>query len=258
MYVFTSAVFFLLFFSFFNKEEAFKATFNGKTITEINQMDSASFAAFTAKLGDAGRPMTREQFRNYLDTSFSSGVHFGGANYKSAKEYDSLLASGKINDNWLERQFIYKQIGINEKYNHNFQEILAAFTHTLIHSIPEMLFISLPLLALILKLLYVRRKQFYYVSHGIFGIHLYIFIFIALLILFSISKINDALHWKALGDISGILILGLFVYEYLALKFFYRQGWVKTFFKFLLLDILFLIVVVILFGIFVFSSFFNI
>lgn len=258
MYVFTSAIFFLLFFSFFNKEDVFKPTINGKTIAQINQMDSASFASFTADLDSAHRSMTRKEFQGYLDTTFSSGLHLGGDKYKSKKEYDSVLASGKRHDSWLTRQFIYKQIEINEKYNNNSQQILSAFTHTLIHSIPQMLFVSLPLLALILKLLYIRRKQFYYVSHGIFGIHLYIFIFIALLILFTLSRINNSLHWKIVSVTSTILTLGLFVYEYLALKNFYRQGWIKTFFKFLLLNFLFLIVLVILFGIFVFSSFFNI
>lgn len=258
MYVFTSAIFFLLFFSFFNKGEPFKITVNGKTTIEINKMDSASFAAFTATIHNTGKPMTRKEFQNYLDTSISSGLHLNGINYKSKKEYDSLLASGKEKNNWFARQFIYKLIEINEKYNNNSREITSAFTHTLIHNIPQMLFISLPLLALILKLLYIRRKQFYYVNHGIFGIHLYIFIFIALLVLFAISKINAGLHWKALSTVSGILTFGLYVYEYLALKNFYRQGWFKTFLKFLLLNISFLIVLIILFTIFIFFSFFNI
>ncbi|MFI5185467.1 MAG: DUF3667 domain-containing protein [Chitinophagales bacterium] len=258
MYVFTSAIFFLLFFSFFQQGEVSKTAINGKTIAEINQMDSASFASFTAAINSTGKAMTRKEFGDYIDKQLSSGFHVGGTNYKSRKEYDSLLAAGKKNDNWLVRQFIYKQIAINEKYNNDTRLIFSAFSHTLIHSLPQMLFISLPLLALILKLLYVRRKQFYYVNHGIFAIHLYIFLFIALLILFTISKINDGLHWKALGSFSGMLILGLFVYEYLALKFFYKQGWIKTFFKFLLTDFLFLIVLAVLFGIFIFFSFFNI
>ena len=258
MYVFTSAIFFLLFFTFFQTGDVVKATFNGKTIAQINNMDSASFAKFTSSLNDSAKPMTRKQFQAFYDTNFPSGLHFGGQTYRSNEEYDSLLAAGKRKDSWLERQFIYKQIAINQKYNNNSQQIISAFTHGIIHSLPQMLFVSLPLLALILKLLYVRRKQFYYVSHGIFAIHLYIFIFISQLVLFSLSKLNDAVHWKPLSSVVGIFIIGLFVYEYLSMKNFYKQGWIKTFFKFLLLNFLFLIILVVVFVIFTFFSFFNI
>ena len=201
--------------------------------------------------------MTRQQFERYLDTTFSSGLHFGGTNYKSRREYDSLLTSGKKKDGWLKRQLTYKQIEINEEYD-NRQQFISAFTHELIHSLPQMLFISLPLLALVLKLLYIRRKQFYYVSHGIFGIHLYIFVFIALLFIFALSRANSRLHSQALVNVSGVLIFGLFVYQYLAMKNFYKQGWAKTFLKFSLLNIIFSTVLSLLFVIFVFFSFLNI
>jgi len=111
---------------------------------------------------------------------------------------------------------------------------------------------------LILKLMYIRRKQFYYVSHVIFSIHLYVFLFIAQLILFSISKLNDTLDSGFLNFILVSLALGFFVYEYLALKNFYRQGWIKTFFKFLLINISYIIMVVLLFAFFAVFSFFNI
>jgi len=121
-----------------------------------------------------------------------------------------------------------------------------------------MLWISLPLLALILKLMYIRRKQFYYVSHIIFSIHLYVFLFIAQLLLFSISKLNKTLDLGFFDFILVILALGLFVYEYLALKRFYGQTWIKTFFKFLLINISYIIMVVVLFAFFAVFSFFNI
>jgi hypothetical protein len=260
MYVFTSAIFFLLFFSFLQKDESFQPTISvdGKALSSIMKMDSASFAAFTAHLDSGGKPMTRQQFEAYVKTNFNSGFHIKNANYNSRKEYDSLLASGKISPGWLERQVVYKQIAINQKYNNNSQQILAAFVHTLLHSLPQMFFLSLPLLAFILKLMYIRRKQFYYVSHGIFSIHLYVFLFIAMLVSFGVSKINEGLQWGLLKFVSVLLILGMIAYEYMALKNFYRQGRLKTFIKFLLVNILFSIVVGFLFVIFILFSFFNI
>ncbi|MDP4262309.1 MAG: DUF3667 domain-containing protein [Bacteroidota bacterium] len=265
MYVFTSAIFFLLFFSFFYSDKGTEVvtTVNGKTIAEINEMDSASFAAFTANINKEDNkpavPMSRDEFQKYLDRVLVTGIHFTpGTHYRSKAQYDSMLASGAQKHSWIRRQFVYKEIAINERYHNDPVQISKAFQGALIHSIPQMLFISLPFLALILKLLYIRRRQFYYVSHGIFSIHLYIFLFIAMLILFSISRLNDQMHWGILTFISVILSIGLVVYAYLALKHFYRQGWFKTFVKFLLLNLLFLVVLGVLFAVFVLFSLFKI
>src|SRR5688572_12792493 len=68
MYVFTSAVFFILFFAakdFSNVD--YNLTINGKKMGEINAMDSANFAAFTTKLNE-GKPMTRAEFQHFADS----------------------------------------------------------------------------------------------------------------------------------------------------------------------------------------------
>jgi len=266
MYVFTSAIFFLLFFSFFYSDQGHsigKTTINGKTLEEIDAMDPATFAAFTAHINKEDDkpavPMSRAEFERYKDTVLSvPGVRFSGTTYRSKAHYDSMLASGAKKDNWVQRQFVYKEIEINEKYKNDRSQVTKAFQGTLIHSIPQMLFISLPLLALILKLFYIRRKQFYYVSHGIFSLHLYIFVFIAMLVLFTLSALNTYLHWGLLNAVSGFLTFGLFVYEYIALKKFYQQGWLKTFFKFILIDLVFVFVLSLLFVVFILFSLFKI
>ncbi|HMG68252.1 MAG TPA: hypothetical protein VK588_11225, partial [Chitinophagaceae bacterium] len=235
---------------------------NGKTLVEIDRMDSATFAVFTANINKEDHkpaiPMTRDKFQKYKDSAVQVGFQINGENYATKEAYQRDLASGKKKDGWFLRQLIYKQIEINQKYNKDPQQILNAIKHAVIHKLPQMLFVSLPVLALILKLLYIRRKQFFYVSHGIFSIHLYVFLFIGLLILFSISKMNQDLNSGILDSLSNIIVISLFVYEFLALKNFYGQGWIKTFFKFLLVDISFIIMLGILFVVFAGFSFFNI
>lgn len=270
MYVFTSAIFFLLFFSFFESKGPLKIvpTINGKTLEQIDKMDSAAFVKFTTGLNEESdrpaAPMTREEFKQYADTIIrvlfldSSGLHLAGANYNSVKEFDSLQHTRAREQNWFKRQLIYKELELNEKYHNNKLEIFNAIKEGLMHKLPQMLWISLPLLALIMKLMYVRRKQFYYVSHIIFSIHLYIFIFIGQLIIFSIAKLNKTLDLGFLTVLSTVLTLGLFVYAYLALKNFYGQGWIKTFFKFLLINISYIIILLLLFAFFTVFSFFNI
>lgn len=263
MYVFTSAIFFLLFFSFFYSGKGSIATtyVNGKSLDAIDNMDSASFAAFTANINKEDKkpaiPMSREEFKEYIDSvTIFTGVHLTGRpQYQSEAQYDSTDAR---HDSWFRRQLVRREISLNKEYHNDPKQIEEAFKSSLIHSLPQMLFISLPFLALILKLLYVRRKQFYYVSHGIFSIHLYIFLFIAMLFLFSLGKLDGALHSGILRAVTAILSIGLVVYAYLAMKHFYRQGWLKTFLKFFLVSILFTVFVGLLFTVFVFFSLFKI
>lgn len=259
MYVFTSAFFFLLFFTFFTSgESAIKdnITVNDKSLTQIAKMDSAQFADFTKNINkEDDKPvvaMTREEFRQYVENS-GSGFQVIGIKYKTKAEYDSALAAGKKH-NWIERAFVYKIIEINTKYKGNRTGAMIALREKLLHSIPQMLFWSLPLLALLLKLLYIRRKDFYYVSHGIFSLHFYIFIFLDLLLIFLIGELQDKLHWGFFTFIKAFLYLGMFFYLYKAMRNFYQQGRAKTILKYFLLFCLFMIVIGILLTVFVLFS----
>jgi hypothetical protein len=265
MYVFTSFVFFLIFFSLSGDWKNVKysiADINGKTLTQIDAMDSTEFAAFTATInsigGDPGPAMTRKDFRHYVDSLTAGGLHFTGYRYRSKAEYDSMLAHGAKKHNWIQRTLIYKEIALNEKYENNSKNILIAFRNKFLHLLPQMLFVSLPLLALLLKLLYIRRKEFYYVNHAIFSIYLYIFLFLVFLVMIGIGKLSGILHWGIFDYTLLLLGLGIFVYEYAAMYKFYRQGVVKTFFKFLLLNMLYIITLLVLFFGFMLFSLFEI
>ena len=273
MYVFSSAFFFLVFFSFFNtgKSKFSGTTINGKSLPEIAKMDSASFADFTRNinLGDnrPDLPMTRKAFDRYVDSSLKrvfdstlnkSGLVVFGRNYKTRAAYDSALLSGTETDNWLLQQIVYQVIDLNKKYKNNAGEVIAAFRSTLLHSLPQMLFISLPLLALLLQLLYYRHKQFLFVNHAIFSIQLYIFVFISMLLLFGLNRLNEQLHWGAITILSAMIYFGLFFYEYKAMRYFYGQRRAKTIFKFMLLNLVFFFMILILFTVFIFFSLFKI
>jgi len=173
-------------------------------------------------------------------------------NYRSIAEYDSsekaLPAARR--DGWLKRRIIKKTIDINNKYRGNPQEGVKKFGESVLHKLPYMLFVSLPLFALILRLVYIRRKwrkQFYIADHGVFTIHLYVFSFILLLLVFALSALQDATHWKFIGWLIAILIITLFFYLYKAMRNFYGQRRWKTFFKFLFVAFGSLIMMLILF-----------
>ncbi len=265
LYVFTSAFFFLVFFSFMtvdNKSLIGNSTINGKTLSQALEMDSLDFDEFTRELNKkndrAAVPMTREQFRLYFDsTILNSGFKFSTTKYASRAAYDSVLLSGKKKHNWLQRQFVYKEIELQEKYGNNNKLVTKEYLRILLHSLPQMFFILLPLFALILKLLYHRRKVFYYVNHSIFSIHFYIFCFITMLLMFGLGKLNNWLGWELITFIQVVLGFYIFFYLYKSMRKFYQQRRAKTIFKFLILSFLLFLTIMSLFLIFIIYSFYK-
>ncbi|HKJ41452.1 MAG TPA: DUF3667 domain-containing protein [Sunxiuqinia sp.] len=100
-------------------------------------------------------------------------------------------------------------------------------------------FVLLPVFALLLKLFYVRRK-IYYIRHLIFSIHIHSFLFV---ILTLVVLLNLIFH-GSIGVLSLWLLVIAPIYIYLAMHNFYRQGYLKTFFKFILLGAIYNLVVV--------------
>jgi len=269
MYVFTSALFFLIFFSLFKMEPTASTTivdngFTKASVQMIKQMDAKAYRAFVDGLvkNDSTLQFAYDsaKYFKYLDSLIGkskSGIRFTPSKYKNRAAYDSALAHGKKH-NWLERELTYREIDLNEKYNGDSKAITSALVDKLIHSLPQLLFVSLPLFALLLKLLYIRRKQYYYVNHAIFTIHLFVFVFIALLAVFGINKLKDSLHAGWLAYFSGLITILIFVYNYKAMRNFYQQGRGKTILKFCILHIVNFIIVMLLFVVFLLLSLFKI
>lgn len=280
MYVFTSAVFFLVFFSLFYvsendvaiaEQKAKAADMNFNTIREEayknakTKEDSAGIIKGLELLG------YKEVDENNIHDSVvrsknsKSGFNFtvGGdvSRYKTLKEYDSVQKAlpGNKRDAWLTKTFTRRSIGLNEKYKGDQQKIAIALINKLVHSIPYLLFVSLPLYALYLKLLYIRhRKQYYFADHGVFLIHLYVFTFLFLLFYFGLDKLEKYTHWKGIGIVQAIFILTGLFYTLKAIKNFYKQGWGKTIIKFMIFNILCIISLVLLFVAFLALTYYQI
>ncbi|MEP7109227.1 MAG: DUF3667 domain-containing protein [Ferruginibacter sp.] len=261
MYIFTSAGFFLIFFSVFqitDKTIDTTITIEGKTLAEIRALDSGSLKIFTATINN-GKSIPSEGLEQYFDSiKKNEGLHFTNRQYRSRQEYDSLFKKGIIKHNWLERKLIYKQIEANDKYHFDRRQFLTSLFSTFLHGFPQLLFISLPIFALFLKLLYWRQKNYYYVSHGIFSIHFYVFVFITMLLIFGFGELSLLLNWKWIKFPQPLLGLAIYFYLYKAMRNFYHQRRAKTIVKFLLLSILSYIMLACLFFVFLLFSFMKI
>ena len=265
LYVFTSAFFFLIFFSmtkFGNSIVNQDNKMKGIAWATVEAMDSTSFNAYSSAInkenGKGSIPMSREEFKLYFDsTALKQSLSFTNDDYKTKAEYDAALKTGKKHHNWFKRQLIYKQIELNEKYHNDSDKAVKEFSSILLHSLPQMLFVLLPFFALMLKMLYFRRKEYYYVNHSIFSIHFYIFFFLNMLIIFGLRSINDTLDWSIIKYVEIILGFGIFFYLYKAMRKFYQQGRGKTIFKFFILCFLLFIMITLIMLFYIFFSLFK-
>lgn len=258
MYIFTSFVFFLVFFSQFHVDEKqFEFKIGKQAISVIDKMDSTEFSDFTKAINN-DKPMTRAAFKKYADSVRGKGVVVGSGKYKTRLAYDSGIAAGIVKDGWVKRNLTYKGFEISEKYRDSEGKLFANLFGILMHNFPSLLFVSLPLFAWFLKLLYFRKKEYLFVSHGIYAIHLYIVYFFVLLVIIFLSLLDKQFNWPFTNTLRSVLFVLLLFYEYKAMRNFYMQRRLKTFSKFLLALFFRLIIIFILFVLFLIFSFLKV
>jgi hypothetical protein len=180
--------------------------------------------------------------------------------YKSILAYDS--AQSKLvptkKDSWLESTIIKKSIEINEKYKNDNVKIGQAILEQFQHYFSRMLYISLPLFALFLWILYRRNKNHYFVDHLIFSIHIYCAFFIILFAIKLINLFTDIVFHKTFVAVTVLTPIILFFYLYKALRNHFNQSRAKTLLKYIILNILTLTLMGVLMLAFIFLSLFNI
>jgi len=274
MYVFTSAVFFLLFFSLFSAEETFKVNspedMTGlerlkelesieKDIRKdslLSEQERVKKLAKLEQMRDTTQPLTWKDFAEVEGAMMKVNMTGVWDKYKTVGQYDSAQKAlpKAERDGWFKSRLARKEISINLKYGNDPKGAAQKLGQNVLYRLPYMLFVSLPLFAFILQLLYIRRKQFYYADHGVFTIHLYIFSFILLLVVFGLDELRDITGWGFINFVMVILFLGLNVYLYKAMRVFYGQRRLKTFIKYLLTALFSLLMMIVLLAIFFFFS----
>src|SRR6266853_257970 len=131
---------------------------------------------------------------------------------------------------------------------------MALFIATLFSNLPYMMLCCIPLFALVLKVLYVRRRIFY-IDHLIYALHIHTFFYVGIML---IVLATIGLNRVAPGPIAGWLIALLWIafvtQIFLSIRFVYRQGWFFSIFKFLFGGFVYLIVLVIALAITFFAT----
>jgi hypothetical protein len=200
MYLFTSALFFFVFFAFFAPGEIKETTKHPLTKTEHQMI----------------------------------------ANQNSA------LQSGE--SNWMFESVRKKMIEVS--LSDNSDRLQLKLIDKFLHKLPYLLFVSLPLYAFYLSLLYHGLKQFYYSDHAVFLIHIYIFTFILLIFMMGLLLLLPRIGVDIAWFIFSALSIYAAMYVYLAMLRFYKQSRTITLVKFVLFNILSMASLIALFGLF--------
>ncbi len=153
-------------------------------------------------------------------------------------QVDQALDSLHVEKTFSNR-FWYSRSKIINDFISNGEEQKKFNNHLISYFSIALLFL-LPILAFFLKIIYIRRG-FTYVEHLVFTFHVQTVCFI-ILTLFIITRFFTAIRILTIVEIFSLLLL---LYLYIAMKKFYKQRWFKTLLKFLLINFIFSILLVI-------------
>lgn len=245
MYIFTSAIAFLLFFWMLSGLFETKTPAKNKQTTQINDTSSL-------RNSEAYKEIQRTID---ADTNSAKDEEFEA---QTVAQYDSLqkaLPPAK-RDDVFSRYMNRRGVAVAEHLDdpENSSQFAKDIIYKFLHSFPQLLFVSLPFFALILYLLNIRRRKNYlFVSHVIFTVHFYCASFILLIISLALIKIP---YVSFLAVLTSVILP--WAYLLVAMRKFYGQGWGKTIIKFIALNALSSIVILTLFVIYLVYSAFSV
>ena len=231
MYLFISFIFFLVFATFF------VSGLGGQPDRSINSKGDTTINLL-------GKPEQNNRISYKIPTKI-----------QTLEEYDSTQKALPVNerDGAFKQYWTRRTFAAGKELEHDPNEFMHRFIEKFFHSLPQMFFIILPLFALVLYLLYIRRRNEYnYVAHAIFAVHYYCFVFIGWFFIL-LGTLNANVNSIA----QPVLFITILAYLYIAMLKFYKQGWLKTLFKYFILNILvfcLIIIVAIVYGLNAFLS----
>ena len=247
MYVFTSAIFFLIFFSVHNSHQLI--TPEAPIIIENNLLhtkakDSTTYQDSTKRTYTY--KATESSFiKKGLTDSFATvkkQIENSIAQAKTLKDKKNLEEDLKVvkavekatktfTGYMSEDEDLASAIKTKKKTSGKVLDKIFGDKEQVSHSIPKVMFITLPLMALLLQLFYRKLKQFYYVNHIIFILHLYVAVFLILLLGIGLNYFGERTHWVIFSFLILFVRIGAFFYTYKAIRNFYHQGRFKSFIK---------------------------
>jgi hypothetical protein len=241
LYIFISIVFFIVSLRTSHESEDKAETKTTTAATPVKRDSLETAIANQVRAGMANVPMSssmrdsivnaavvqmkedRNKKKNHVELSMNS--KWFSSEDTSAASYEKrqqLLPAGK-KDNFVKHYIIRRGLEL-QKYPDAKNKI----KEEILHNIPKMMFILLPLFALILKLVYISRKRYYY-EHLIYSFHVHSAVFLSYLILVGIQK-AFGLFYSIDTLLAFVWMSYMLWYIYKSLMVFYgSRRWVTVF-----------------------------
>ena len=118
-----------------------------------------------------------------------------------------------------------------EKINKRYGNVSDFILDKINHNLPKIFFFMIPVMAMLLKLLFIRRKNLFFVDHAIFSLHYHSFWFS----LFAIDLFNFPLTIKLL--VTSVLLLAAIYYMIAAMRNTYGTSWLRSVINSLVLSV---------------------
>jgi len=234
LYVFVSFVFFFGVFSLYHGDPPPQKEKKAKGIVEFKSgNDSLSITDGAEAIRKAFKEDSSAVGENM--NTFANNLE----NAKTVAQFDSIQETlpDSLKYHGTQRLAYRRLIGIKERYGGDTKKaMIEMFTH----NIPKMMFVLLPLFALLMKWIY-DKKKWLYADHAIFAIHLHSFAFIVGLLGFILDLI---FHTDTFVSIAWWLFFG---YLTLALYNNYKQSLGKSLLKAVFLFVTYFIAIALVF-----------
>jgi len=242
MYIFISIVYFLLLFQS-GHEKVSTIKVPGKPVNVERTLDSANKAiannpnisadkkkALQNKITTAKR-LTSFPGVNITEDVDSDNKRSHNSWFHPSTEdttYQQYLTNQKKlladkQDNFFQRQWNKKTLTYHEKYGERAKDVVI---EEFKHNTPKMMFLLLPMFALILKIAFWNNKK-YYVEHLIYSFHFHCFLFLFLTFC-MIFQLTIPENWGIMGWLTFFATLYVIWYIYRSLRTVYHRSRFRT------------------------------
>ncbi|MDZ4747708.1 MAG: DUF3667 domain-containing protein [Saprospiraceae bacterium] len=252
-YVFASSVFFLTFFIFIG-DETYTSSVTPETNYSKRLYNLEQEKSFLQGTADTVYANTLIHSIQRLQIDVASIADDSSASEVEIELFD-VQADTAAQVGWLEYildEGMLKRAEELEK-EHEGDEVKAttALVNEVVHTLPQLFFLSLPFFALFLKLLYWRSQRKTFVEHFIFSIYHYAFLFIIMLLFILVVATLRLLgsEWEEEVEswLALIVIVYPVVYLFLSMRLFYKDQWIKLTLKYIALSALLITTIIVLF-----------
>ncbi len=217
-YLFTSA-FYFLFINYVVLPSQKPSSFSLPRQVQVKQLSSEEAAmGFFDGVNEGLAAAESSEEGELIQTEFES--------FQAFKANQDSLAPAK-RATALELRFVEKFYEVKEKYGDS-TSFTSALGKEVVNRLPQLLLITLPLLALISKLVFFRRKQYWYIDHLVFILHGATSLFFLLFIQQGIEYVARSMEQGWLEFLSQLLTVVWLGYYLMSFKRFFGKSWGKT------------------------------